>query len=82
MEVLLPDRVEVTVDGLGPLLGLSHLDRDVGITGASLILRLEALGTQHCGEGGEGTGGSIKWSVWLNTALIIVSLVSTAVSLV
>lgn len=37
---LLPDRVEVAIDGLGPLFGLSHLDSDVWITGAGLILGL------------------------------------------
>lgn len=40
VETLVPDRIEVAVDGFGPFLGLSHLDSDVGITGASLILGL------------------------------------------
>ena len=47
VEVLLPDRVEVAVDGLGPLLGLAHLDRDVGVAGARLVLGLKALSTDH-----------------------------------
>ena len=47
MVLLLPDRVEVPVDGLGPLLGLAHLDRDVGVAGARLILGLETLGTNN-----------------------------------
>ena len=45
VKVLLPDGVEVPIDGLGPLLGLAHLDSDVGVAGARLVLCLEALGT-------------------------------------
>ncbi len=37
---LLPDRVEVAIDGLGPLFGLSDLDGDIRITGTGFILGL------------------------------------------
>lgn len=40
VELLVPHRVEVAKDGLGPPFGLPHLDRDVGITGTSLVLGL------------------------------------------
>lgn len=40
VELLVPHWVEVSKDGLGPSFGLSHLDRDVGITGTSLVLGL------------------------------------------
>lgn len=40
IKCLLPDRVEVAVDGLGPLFGLSHLDGDIRVTGTSFILGL------------------------------------------
>lgn len=68
MEVLLPDRVEVAVDSLGPLLGLAHLDRDIRVTRAGFILGLKALGTQHCG-GDRGRGQATAWSVWLEHSL-------------
>lgn len=42
-ELFLPDRVQVAIDGLGPFLGLSHLDGDVRITGTSSVLGLETL---------------------------------------
>lgn len=45
IEGLIPDRIEVAVDGLGPLLGFAHLHCYIGITGASFILGLQALGT-------------------------------------
>lgn len=44
-ELFLPDRVQVAIDGLCPLLGLSHLDGDVGVTGTCSVLGLEALRT-------------------------------------
>lgn len=37
---LFPDGVEVAIDGLGPLFGLSHLDSDIRITGTSFVLGL------------------------------------------
>lgn len=48
---LLPDRVEVSVDGLCPLFGFAHLDGDVGITGAGFVFGLKALSAQHWEEG-------------------------------
>lgn len=48
IEGLIPDRIEVAVDGLGPLLGFAHLHCYIGIAGASFILGLQALGTQNC----------------------------------
>lgn len=40
MKLLLPDRIEVAVDCLGPLFGLTHLDCHVGVTGTGLIFSL------------------------------------------
>lgn len=40
IKCLLPDRVEVAIDGLGPLFGLPHLDSNIWIAGASFIFRL------------------------------------------
>lgn len=40
VELLIPDRVEVAKDGLRPAFGLSNLDGDVGVAGASFILGL------------------------------------------
>lgn len=48
MELLLPDRVEVAINGLGPLLGLAHLNSDIWITGSCLVLCLKSLGTNNC----------------------------------
>lgn len=48
MVLLLPDGVEVAIDGLGPLLGLAHLHSDVGVTGARLVFGLQSLGTHNC----------------------------------
>ena len=45
VELLIPDRVEVAKDGLGPALGLAHLDSDVRVTGAGFILGLQPLRT-------------------------------------
>lgn len=45
MELLLPHGIEVAVNGLGPLLGLAHLDGDVGIAGPGLVLGLKSLST-------------------------------------
>lgn len=39
-ELLIPDRVEVAEDGLGPAFGLAHLDGDVGVAGTSLVFGL------------------------------------------
>lgn len=50
IERLIPDRIEVTVDGLGSFLGFAHLHCYIGITGASFILGLQALGTENCGK--------------------------------
>lgn len=46
-ELLLPDRVQVAVDGLGSLLGLPHLDGDVRVAGAGPVLGLETLRTHN-----------------------------------
>ncbi len=40
VEFLIPDRVEVAKDGLRPAFGLSHLDSDIGVAGASFVLCL------------------------------------------
>lgn len=50
IEGLIPDRVEVPIDGLSPLFGFAHLHCYIGITGASFIFGLQALGTQNCGK--------------------------------
>lgn len=47
VKCLLPDRVEVAIDGLCPLFGFAHLDSDIRITGAGFILGLQTLSTQH-----------------------------------
>lgn len=48
MEILLPDGVEIAVDRFSPFFRLSDLDSDIGVTGAGLILCLQALGTNDC----------------------------------
>lgn len=55
MEILLPDRVEIAVDGFSPFFCLSNLDSDIGVTGTRLILCLQALGTNDCGAARHGT---------------------------
>lgn len=40
VEPLVPDWVEVAEDGLRPPFGLSHLDGDIGVAGASFVFRL------------------------------------------
>lgn len=51
MEFLLPDRIEVAVNGLGPLLGLPHLNSDIWITGSRLVLCLKSLCTNdYCND--------------------------------
>lgn len=47
MELLLPNGIEVAVNGLGPLLGLAHLNGDIGIAGSCLVLCLKSLSTNH-----------------------------------
>lgn len=47
VEVLLPHRVQVPIDGFCPFLGLPNLDSDIGVTGSCLVLCLQALGTDH-----------------------------------
>ena len=43
VEVLLPYRVEIPIDGLGSLLGLANLHCDIRVTGSCLIFGLKAL---------------------------------------
>lgn len=50
MELLLPHGIEVAINGLGPLLGLAHLNGDVRIAGSRLVLRLKSLCTNDCGQ--------------------------------
>lgn len=50
MEILLPDRIEIAIDGFSPFFRLSNLDGHIGVTGARLILCLQALGTNHCSK--------------------------------
>ena len=45
--LLLPDRIEVSINGLGSFLGLSHLNCDVRIAGSRLVLRLKSLCTNN-----------------------------------
>lgn len=52
MELLFPDRVQVSIDGLGPLLGLAHLNGNVRIAGSSLVLCLKSLSADHCCHNG------------------------------
>lgn len=47
MKVLVPDRVEVAINGLGPLLRLSNLDSHIRVTGSCFVLSLKALGAYH-----------------------------------
>lgn len=44
IEALIPYRVEVAVDSLGSFFGLAYLHRNIRVTGASLVLCLQALG--------------------------------------
>ena len=46
-ELLVPLRVELLGDGLGPLLGLPHLHGHVGVAGPSLVLGDQALGADN-----------------------------------
>lgn len=46
-EFLIPDRIEVSKYGLGPALGLPHLHSDIRVTGACLVLGLQALSTHN-----------------------------------
>lgn len=45
--LFLPDWVQVSIDGLRPLLGLAHLDGDIRVTGARPVLGLETLGADN-----------------------------------
>lgn len=47
MILFLPDRIEVAVNSLGPLLGFPHLDSHIGVTGTSLIFSLQTLRTNN-----------------------------------
>lgn len=40
VEGLIPDRIQVAIDGLGSLFGFAHLDSYVGIAGACFIFGL------------------------------------------
>ena len=46
-ELLVPLRIELLGHGLGPLLGLPHLHRDVGVAGPGLVLGDQALGADN-----------------------------------
>ena len=50
-KLLIPFGVKLLWHGLGPLLGLSNLDGDVGVAGAGLVLGDEPLGADHWGGG-------------------------------
>lgn len=47
VEALFPDRVEVPIDSLCPLLGFSNLNSYIRVAGACFIFSLKALGTHH-----------------------------------
>lgn len=47
VEALFPHRVEVTIDGLCPLLGFSNLNSYIRVAGACFVFSLKALGTRH-----------------------------------
>lgn len=51
VELFMPHRVQLLGHGSRTLLDLSHLNRDVGIAGAALVFRYQALRAYHCGEG-------------------------------
>lgn len=53
VELLLPDRIEVAINGLGPLLGLAHLNSDIWIAGSCLVLCLKSLGTNNYRNDGQ-----------------------------
>lgn len=48
MELLFPNRIQISKNGLGTLLGFAHLHSHVRVTGSCLVLGLQALGTHHC----------------------------------
>lgn len=48
MELLLPNRIQVSKNGLGTLLVLPNLHSHIRVTGSCLVLGLQALGTHHC----------------------------------
>ena len=50
-KLLIPFGVKLLRHGLGPLLGLSNLDGDIGVAGAGLVLGDEPLGAHHWGGG-------------------------------
>ena len=49
VEFLVPLRIQLFWNGLGPLLRLAHLDSCVRIGRACLILGYQSLGAYHCG---------------------------------
>ena len=51
--LLFPDRIEVSIDSLGSLLGLSHLNGNIWIAGSCLVLCLKTLGTKDYREEGK-----------------------------
>ncbi len=53
VELLLPDRIEVAINGLGSLLSLAHLNSDIWITGSCLVLCLKSLGTHNYRSDGQ-----------------------------
>lgn len=62
MKLLLPDRIEVAVDRLGPLFGFTHLDGHVGVTGAGLIFSLQPLSTDNYNRDRVEDGKSSRYS--------------------
>lgn len=52
VELFMPHRVQLLGHGSRTLLDLSHLNRDVGIAGAALVFRYQALRAYHCGRDG------------------------------
>lgn len=48
VERFLPHGVQVSVDGLGSLLGFAHLHRDVGVAGAGAVFSLQTLSAHYC----------------------------------
>lgn len=48
MEVFIPDRVEISIDSLCSLLGLTNLNSNIRVTGACFVFSLQALSTYHC----------------------------------
>lgn len=87
VELLLPDRIEVAINGLGPLLGLAHLNSDVWIAGSRLVLCLKSLGANnYCNDGQTKTWGkpismTEKWLTLSSKRQILVVVIPVMVIL-